>query len=127
MSDLRCLVLEDDSNRIKEFNKRLRDTRICFTSYVDTAELAIQKLKESDYDIIFLDHDLGGETYVDTNNKNTGSEVARWISKNPIKGLVIVHSLNKPAADGMVSLIPGAIHFPFVWTEENFKRINLPC
>jgi hypothetical protein len=45
-----------------------------------------------------LDHDLGGEIYVDTNYSNTGSEVVRWIEKNkPDIKEIVVHSYNSSA------------------------------
>jgi len=53
-----------------------------------------------------LDHDLGGETFVDSGREDTGMEVVRWLCQNQDSqdGLIFVrvHSHNAPAAHRMV-------------------------
>lgn len=79
----------------------------------------IELLKETkEVDQLFLDHDLGEETFADSNIENCGMEVVRWMVKNkPIVKEVIVHSLNAPAAENMVELLKSAgynaIRIPF--------------
>jgi hypothetical protein len=69
---------------------------------VMTAVVCIDALKGNEWDIMCLDHDLGGETYVDSDNKNTGMEVVRWIVANKPKiGQIFVHSYNVGAAHVM--------------------------
>ena len=71
---------------------------------VETAEAAIKALALADpWDGVYLDHDLGGETYVDSNRPDTGMEVVRWMVENrPVVERVIVHSMNTPAGNAMV-------------------------
>ena len=83
MSDrLRIMILEDDHNRINSF-KTILELQVQDVSYHLTADSFIKTLsKEKFVDCIMLDHDLGGKTFVDTGDRNTGSEVARYIIKN---------------------------------------------
>jgi len=99
---MRILILEDDQRRIDAFNEKIGER--CIVEIVKTARLAIQCLTMQKYDVVFLDHDLGGETYVDPSNENTGSGVVRWMLKNV--GFVedpdiVIHSMNTPAAEAM--------------------------
>jgi hypothetical protein len=74
-------------------------------AWIATAKAGISTLQENDFDVLLLDHDLGGETFVDTANENTGSEVVRWMLSpgNVVSAhtLIIIHSLNTPAATEM--------------------------
>ena len=122
---MRVLVLEDDKNRVREFKQRMLEIGVV-ADYVDKAHDAIKLLGEKEYDLIFLDHDLGGEVFVNVANSNTGSEVARWISAHPVTCPVVIHSLNPVGADNMKKYIPGAVHVPFVWQEDKFHATVKP-
>lgn len=120
---MKALLLEDDKNRIKEFVQRFLDKQWSWDA-VDTANQCIEKLKTVKYDIIFLDHDLGGETYVDLSNKNTGSEVARFWNKTENinkDSIVIVHSYNNYGALYMTDSIKGSHYAPGIWIESIFN------
>ena len=66
-----------------------------FATIVNTAQECIDRLQIDAYDVVFLDHDLGGQQFQDTREKNSGSEVVRWISEHkPKVGCFYVHSLN---------------------------------
>jgi hypothetical protein len=77
---------------------------------VRTAEECIEEIhKMEDIDILFLDHDLGNEVYVDSEREDCGMEVVRWmIEKQPIVRTIIVHSMNTPAAQNMVAALRDA-------------------
>ena len=100
---MKILILEDDLNRIETFKVKLGLQHEL--TFVDTAEAAIEELHEK-FDVVFLDHDLGGEQMVDTADENTGSEVVRWLTETE-KGnshvftSFIIHSMNLPAAKSM--------------------------
>ena len=74
---IKCLFLDDDEIRTKNFISEVPSAET-----VKTAEECINKLKENDYDCVFLDHDLGGETYVSSKREDCGMEVVRWIKEN---------------------------------------------
>lgn len=103
---LKILILEDDQNRIATFRNKLSRHTLVF---VETASDAIATIKGaaevgSAFDVIFLDHDLGGEAYVDPSNQNTGSEVVRWLTSYGgvlEQPYIIIHSMNHPAATSM--------------------------
>lgn len=74
-----------------------------------TAHDCIQHLKTGPWVTLCLDHDLGGETYVDSDRTDTGMEVVRWIEENkPSIQNIIVHSLNYDAAKEMVLRLKNA-------------------
>ena len=135
MKNYKFLVLEDDPNRIAEFKNRFKDLNMLGNvkveaEFTEMADECISLLKTNTYDVIFLDHDLGGETYVDPDNKNTGSEVARFINSSDIDFgnlIVIIHSMNTPAANSMKILIEEKISNTFyvvgIWFDEVFKKV----
>ena len=113
------MILEDDP-----YDTRMDGFKNLFTSvgavitWVDTAEECIEELKNDIFDIIFLDHDLGGEVFVDYRETNTGSEVSRWIYENPINDntIVIIHSFNPVGGAYMNERISGSHLMPGAWT-----------
>lgn len=98
------LFLDDSEYRCKTFR-----SIVPYVSIVVDAASCISKLSSQSWDVVFLDHDLGGEVYVSEEDSNTGSEVVRWVVVNkPTIGKFIVHSLNEPARANMVSKLRGA-------------------
>lgn len=91
------LFLDDDTTRTKKFKSHCPSAKC-----VSTSQECIDELSQK-WDTVFLDHDLGGEVYVDTNREDCGMEVVRYIVKNkPEIFQIIVHSLNQIAAKEMV-------------------------
>ena len=90
---MKVIFLDDDPNR----QKRMKSMLPCIKQ-VWTADEAITELGKYDkLDAVFLDHDLGGEVYVDSNTHNTGMTVAKWIAENKEKGSIgeiIIHTFN---------------------------------
>jgi CheY-like chemotaxis protein len=110
---MRILVLDDDQIRLSKFkHKYLNDDVDC----VETSKDAINKLDTENYDCLFLDHDLGGEVYVDS-GENTGYEVAKWLADNPQKQpkIIFIHSLNPIGSENMKQLLPRAVKKTFAW------------
>lgn len=109
----RILVLEDNEYRIKWFRHHFANETI---TIMEAASDAIGCLQSNEYDLIFLDHDLGGEAFVNEAHKNTGSEVARFLaaSKANINASYVIHSLNSAGADYMFNaLINAGYQFVF--------------
>ena len=101
---LRILILEDDDNRIATFTKTLGGSH-CLHIVKEAADAITILQTETEegrpYDVLFLDHDLGNETMVDMKEKNTGSEVVRWLVRTDLlleQPYIFIHSLNTPAA-----------------------------
>lgn len=112
---LRILILEDDPNRVKKFTQALIDHEVSVT---DSSKVCIELLKTKKFDVLMLDHDLGGEVYVKS-GENTGYEVACFLEENPDKQptQIFIHSLNGVGAQKMNAAIPKARHVPFLWEQ----------
>ena len=126
----KILFLDDNAERTKVFMDEINSLAslhdiLINVDYCATADKCIELLSNKKYDIVFLDHDLGGEVYVDANRADTGSEVARYISKNQerfINTKFILHSLNAVGRQNMFSLIRNNVYsIPFGW--QNIDKI----
>jgi len=98
----KILILEDDPNRMEVFRVAFKDRHEI--SAADNAADFITLLNTQAAEVIFLDHDLGGLQFVDTADKNTGSEVVRHLVANfggSHSVPIIIHSHNTPAAARM--------------------------
>jgi len=100
---LDILVLDDDHRRLSMFREWCAGHRGVF---VETAQQAIAELQEKKFNVVFLDHDLGGEVYVTSKREDCGMEVVRQIVDGHTKvsehTFVIVHTLNHVAGQEMV-------------------------
>ena len=134
---MKILLLEDDYKRVEHFRQRVdelnaeNDVKVELV-HVETAENCINELEkvkdntDEKFHIILLDHDLGGQVYVSVSHTNTGSEVARWINKNPDKingAFVITHTFNPAGAKNIVDLLPECLYVPAIWTKDKFHHI----
>jgi len=92
----RRLFLDDDPARAEVFLAEHPDA-----VWVQTAPDCVARLAET-WDEVHLDHDLGGEHYVDPGREDCGMEVVRWLIREPRKHLrrarFVVHSHNMVAA-----------------------------
>lgn len=79
-------ILEDCPERVKWFQKTFGDCNLCITKDVKTA---CDEIRTKDYDLIFLDRDLG-------HLKENGEDVA-WVMKEEQlakEALIVVHTVN---------------------------------
>ena len=111
---MKILVLEDNEARIETFKKYLKGRKYD-TYYYDTAIDAISAIDTlGPFDVYFLDHDLGGMVYVDSEDENTGYQVAKHLAKiKEADAQIFIHSLNMVGASNMQSQLPHAIILPF--------------
>jgi len=121
---MNILFLDDSKSRITKFEYEFYTRKMNEKNSLDVVETSadcIKKLQEKDYDVILLDHDLGGEVFVDSSREDTGAEVVRWIISNKkpesIKQ-IFVHSHNEPARLQMVKSLKASgfqsIEAPFI-------------
>jgi hypothetical protein len=119
VNNMRILVLDDSLSRQKAFRERFLEANLgIYADFCSNVEDCISLLSKNNYSIIFLDHDLTEEENQSIENKNTGSEVARWIYNNlsPFeKTRIYIHSLNKIGSKNMLELISNSDHVPFIW------------
>ena len=97
---VRRLFLDDDPARAEVFLRDYPDA-----IWVETVPECIEQLAES-WDEVHLDHDLGGEVYVDILREDCGMEVVRWLVKQPRPHLketrFTIHSWNDSASMAML-------------------------
>lgn len=109
---MNLLFLDDDPERQKKFRSNCP-----WSTIVSTTIEAIDKLRQEQFRVVCLDHDLGGEIMVDSDREDTGMEVVRWIVNNkPAIDLIIVHSLN----------YNGAICMESALNHHKYKVIRIP-
>ena len=120
----RVLILEDSEQRIKLFKEFLGGK--CRLHIYKTAWSAITNIQNLKYDLILLDHDLGGRVYVTEDSENgTGYDVAKAIPNTINKTtLVVVHSFNPTGVHNILNVLPNAKYIPF--GEQLFKSIKFP-
>lgn len=115
---LKILILEDDPNRIEIFKTKLKGHNLFFFDEANDAILAMQSsvqlIGDNPWDIIFLDHDLGGQVFVPSSHQNTGYTVAKHMKENDVKvKQIIIHSMNPAGAQNIKSQLPKATIMPF--------------
>jgi hypothetical protein len=111
---MRILILEDDENRNVYFRRNFAPNEIVIT---DDSKECIKLLVDENWDMLFLDHDLGGQQMV-SSGENTGYEVAQFLEENSIfvPPRVVIHSFNPIGARNMHQALPRATVMPGAWT-----------
>lgn len=108
---MKVLVVEDNSARLAKFKVDLAGHDVYFA---ETSIRAQRFLKKHIFDIIFLDHDLGGRIMVESNDQNTGYQVAKAISGSANEdAYIVIHSANVVGANNIKAVLPKAIVCPF--------------
>jgi hypothetical protein len=101
----RRLFLDDDPERASAFLEANPGA-----VWVQTVAECVEKLAQP-WDEVHLDHDLGGELFVDVQRDDCGMEVVRWLAKQPRRHLrkarFTVHSHNMVAAFEMTYRLQG--------------------
>jgi len=99
----------DDAEARWEVARAALETNPGGAMWVTTAGDAIKAIQDNFFDCVFLDHDLGGEVYVESGREDCGMEVVRWIIENrPQIDMIIVHTWNVPAGRNMVAYLMAA-------------------
>ena len=100
MAKERVYVLDDDPNRHSMLDDRLSAQMSEPHQRFFDAESIIKQLTEDIesgimVDTVFLDHDLGGEVFVESEREDCGMEVVRFIVENkPEIRQIVVHTMN---------------------------------
>ncbi len=101
--DWRVLFLDDDPLRAEVFLSENPGA-----VWVTTVEACLAKLAES-WNEVHLDHDLGGEQFVDVDRDDCGMAVVRWLCNEPRAHLratrFVVHTHNPVAGNLMMMMM----------------------
>jgi CheY-like chemotaxis protein len=111
---MKIMIVEDSPARINTFKQKLnnKDYDLYFFDTAVDAEAALKNI--GGFDVLFLDHDLGGQVFVDSKDPNTGYAVAKFIVDNKIDiPSIIVHSMNPVGSQNIKSILPKAEVIPF--------------
>lgn len=124
---MNIFILEDSVYRMKMFGNLLAGHHVVFSCSVDNAKTI---LKENQFDVLFLDHDLDQCIFVPSDKPNTGYQLAQWIRYDTDMRFshIIVHSMNPLGAQKIaekarkfssnVKVIP----FPFLFMCKNLLK-----
>ena len=100
---MNVLFLGDNPTRHRNFKRHAP-----YATFVEDVPSTIAALENS-WDLVFLDHDLGGEQYVDSSRDDCGMEVVRWIVENkPEIKAIICHTAHSDAGVQMVESLSEA-------------------
>jgi hypothetical protein len=100
--DWSVLIVKDDEDRILWFR-----TRVPKAVVANDVEAAIHALSKQEFKVTFLDHDLHWTHIADnTIFKGTGKEVAQFMAKQGVKGIVIIRSRHEEGAAMMKKFLP---------------------
>jgi len=108
---MRFFILEDMDIRIEAFKKWYGEQHELVIAKNATEAIDILS-KDLNFDVLFLDHDLGDRIFVSTKDENTGSTVAQFLEGKDIRGEIIIHSWNSVGAKNMLSYLPQAKYIP---------------
>ncbi len=110
----KILVVEDDAIRIGTFRNDLEPHTVHVAISVEEAK---ERLIQSTYDMVFLDHDLefGERTYIDPEEADTGYQLAKWMAgQDRFRTLpVVIHSFNWFGANRILRLLDNSVYIPF--------------
>lgn len=132
MREIKVLILEDDPHKMRmncfrdRFAEVYKSGQANITyDHVEHAVDCNRMLEQNKYDLILLDHDLGGEEMVGTNHEDCGSRVADFLIANPDirkrHGIIIVHSLNNVAGPIMAQRL-GCKWIPGVFLYDEWHK-----
>jgi len=121
---MHVLVLDDDTSRQQALTGNNPGHSI---TAVGSATEAIRLLRNSHYEMVFLDHDLDDHLPQGTPSKGTGLHVVRWITNCDFEhrpSLIVVHSTNALGAGDMMRELTEA-GFACIYLTEAWTRAGL--
>ena len=123
---MKIMILEDSAERVISFYNMFNNQSL---TIVNTAEDAINLVNYIKFDVIFLDHDLGERVYVDSEEKNTGYQVAKILSDSMnSKTPIIIHSWNPIGVKNMKNTLKNhkaqVVDIPFGNFDQNLLKFN---
>jgi hypothetical protein len=105
---MKIFVLEDNSERVMYFTLMFLNHALLVTNNAGLGRMALHNEK---FDMMFLDHDLGGQVFVDSSEPNTGHYLCKHMHETMnIDTPVVIHSWNGPGAENMESVLKCSGH-----------------
>lgn len=125
---MKVFILEDSQHRIDFFKETMSKHKLFVAKDVEKAKDVFEKNKP--FDLIMLDHDLGGRVFVNPREENTGYQFAKFLKNQNNKTLIVIHSSNVNAAALMKNILYNAYIIPITtlfdeWRWENKSIIDM--
>lgn len=109
---MKVLILEDnDEYRIPFFKNVLNKHELFITGSIEEAKKIYNE--NQPFDWIFLDHDLDHRVFVDSEEKNTGYQFAKFLKEVNTKAQIVIHTENPAGSQNMFAILPQAQIVPF--------------
>lgn len=101
---MKILILEDNPIRQEKFKQLFRNQDLYLAIDIKQAK---EHCNFNEFPIMFLDHDLGNQIWVDSNEENTGYQFVKWLIENQLHKncLYYIHSMNSIGANKMLNLL----------------------
>ncbi len=119
---MKILILEDNPIRIGKFEALFKnqDLRI-----VQDVESAIVSCLENEYRVMWLDHDLEGKIWEDSDKDNTGYQFIKWLvdNKKAKETLIYIHSMNPIGANRMLNYLKDN-GYDGIWIPFNLLKLE---
>jgi CheY-like chemotaxis protein len=98
---MNILILEDNEERIKWFGKVYYNQTLHISKDI---KFAMKLAKQTEFDVIFLDHDLCEENLTSLNN---GYEFVKQLVESGLQkqAVIYIHSMNPTGANIMLNLL----------------------
>ena len=102
---MRVFVLEDDPMRIAQFREAGIGHDLTIVTGLCGPDGAFARWSPP-YDLVYLDHDLGGQQMVDSDEEETGAAFTRWLPTAGVhQPLIMIHSFNPVGAQRMAQTL----------------------
>ncbi len=101
---MKILILEDNLKRIQWFKQLFKNQELfIFDNVLDAYNTCLNY----DFPVILLDHDLGGQEWVDSKKENTGYQFVKMIIEKQLQkdSLYYIHSMNPIGANKMLNYL----------------------
>jgi len=103
---MKILLLEDNQIRIEKFKQLFKNQDLFIFGNIKDAYLACIS---NYFPVLFLDHDLDNQVWVNSNEENTGYQFIKMLIENSnhqVKNsLFYIHSMNPGGANRMLNLL----------------------
>jgi hypothetical protein len=103
------LILDDDLQRwdtLSQYAELYGYPKMGQVLVPDVETAKIEILKVDNWDLMLLDHDLGGEVYVASTKPNTGYQLTKFMKLHKVRfDRCIIHTMNSAGAEMMLNEI----------------------
>ena len=124
---MKIFILEDNPERMHYFSGIMINESLVITNNVEQGRKILQNEK---FDYIFLDHDLGGQVYVASEDRNTGHYLCKHIHESLNADTpIMIHSWNENGAKNMINTLEnnghkGKVEYKAFMSEEFYNAVE---